>query len=56
MVHEVLKQMINNLNKNYMINCINAQRLSWYVHVDRMTNDRMIKKNICVYTGIYRIG
>jgi hypothetical protein len=38
---------LNNLiiNKN-IINGINAQRLSWFGHVDRMANDRTVKKMI----------
>ena len=35
---------LNNLiiNKN-ISNYIKAQRLSWFGHVDRMTNDRMVE-------------
>jgi hypothetical protein len=35
---------LNNLirNKN-LINYIKAERLSWFGHVDRMTNDRVVK-------------
>jgi hypothetical protein len=38
----------NNLirNKN-IINCIKAQRLSRFGHVDRMENDRVVKNYLC---------
>jgi len=38
---------LNNLimNKN-VINYIKAQRFSWFGHVHRMTNNRMVKKTI----------
>jgi len=36
---------LNNLiRNNNIINCIKAQRLSWFGHVDLMTNDGMFKK------------
>ena len=47
---------LNNLirNKN-VINYIKSQKLSWFDHVDRMTNDRMIKKIVCVEIDICKI-
>jgi len=36
---------LNNLIRNKsIINYIKAQRLSWFGHVDRMANDRLVKK------------
>ena len=36
---------LNNLIRNEnIINYIEAQRLNWFGHVDRMANDRLVKK------------
>ena len=45
MVHGELNDDLNNLirNKN-ILNYIKAQRLSWFGHVHRMTNDTKVKK------------
>jgi hypothetical protein len=43
------KDKLNNLiRNNNIINCIKAQRLSWFGHVDRMKNDGMIKNYMSV--------
>jgi hypothetical protein len=46
MEHGKLKQLNNLIRTKNIINGIKAQRLSWFGHVDRMANDRIVKKMI----------
>jgi len=56
MVHGELNDDLNNLirNKN-ILNYIKAQRLSWFGHVHRMTNDTKVKK-LWLKADIYKIS
>jgi hypothetical protein len=48
---------LNNPIRNKNISNHNmTQRLSWFGHVHRRTNDRMVKKTIRVEKDIYKIG
>ena len=48
---------LNSLNRNKnRVNCIKAERIRWFGRVDRMTNDRVDKKILCVEIDIYNIS